>query len=845
MSKDKRDLDAELDRVLASIRDEEADDALVDAATERAWERISAAQNERDASGSVTQFRKPQERAESRSRGGRMWFGLAAAVVLLAAIGLGSLLLPPAPMEGTVGEATRIEGVLFKIADLQSEPLSAGDEIQTETVYRTGFGGGASVTLDDGSVVELDERSSFRVRRRGEETTIDVAQGRMIVEAAPQGEGHLHVRAPDCQVTVVGTVFAVNSGLKGSRVSVIEGEVEVRAEKTGLAVLNPGDQVTTSENLTAVPLEEEIAWSDKLDQHLALMRELIAVQEEVAARVGTPKLRHDTTLLNLSPANTVFFASIPNFAPTLATAHDVIRERAQENPVLGRFWNEEIVAQGVDEELDEIMKAVRRWGDALGDEIVVALPMEGNSPGAPLLMAGVKDADELRSLLEESRASVDGLYAYGPELLASPGADATAEGLHVLVLDELIMAAPEFVRVKSAYARLRGDEARLFQGSAFHAALAKRYAGGAEWLFGADLELIVGGLEREESGEEGAKVLAFLGVDDARHVILEKRSEGERSRHDVVMTFGGQRHGMMSWLAEPAPMRSLEFVSADASALMTMAIKEPSALFDEDLAGFLSSDALEGLAKMEAETGVNLRDDLMAALGGEFTVAIDGTLLPMPAWKVVVEAYDPARLQHALEGLITRASDLAAEQQVTPPSLESSEVRGRTFHELKGGSFPLSLHYTFADGYMLLAPSRVLLDQAIATREARASILSNPAFLAKLPSDGNTNFSAIFYQDLSRVLGPWAESLANQGQLSEEQSQMVSEILGSGAASLSWVYAESDSIRLSGSRQGGLLDLTSGAFLRGASLLGILGEADIQDAEESEVQMEDSGAQDA
>ena len=81
-------------------------------------------------------------------------------------------------------------------------------------------------------------------------------------------------------------------------------------------------------------------------------------------------------------------------------------------------------------------------------------------------------------------------------------------------------------------------------------------------------------------------------------------------------------------------MRSLEFVSADASAFMTLAIKEPSALFDEDLMGFLSSDALEGLAEMEREVGVNLRDDLVAALGGEVTLAIDGPLLPMPSWKV-------------------------------------------------------------------------------------------------------------------------------------------------------------------------------------------------------------------
>ena len=50
---------------------------------------------------------------------------------------------------------------------------------------------------------------------------------------------------------------------------------------------------------------------------------------------------------------------------------------------------------------------------------------------------------------------------------------------------------------------------------------------------------------------------------------------------------------------------------------------------------------------------------------------------------------------------------------------------------------------------------------------------------------------------------------------------------------------------LSGSRQGGLLDLTSGAFLRGASLLGILDNARSVVEEESDVVTEESGAQDA
>ena len=58
--------------------------------------------------------------------------------------------------------------------------------------------------------------------------------------------------------------------MKGDRVSVIEGEVHVEEDGTE-SILHSGDQISTSESMGSVPIENEIAWSDNREQHLALL----------------------------------------------------------------------------------------------------------------------------------------------------------------------------------------------------------------------------------------------------------------------------------------------------------------------------------------------------------------------------------------------------------------------------------------------------------------------------------------------------------------------------------------------------------------------------------------------
>ncbi len=88
-------------------------------------------------------------------------------------------------------------------------------------------------------------------------------------------------------------------------------------------------------------------------------------------------------------------------------------------------------------------------------------------------------------------------------------------------------------------------------------------------------------------------------------------------------------------------------------------------------------------------------------------------------------------------------------------AIEPSDAGGQRFyavHDLTSGN--VVAQYTFSDGYMILAPSRALLMQALQTHASGDSLARSAAFRALLPKDDNDNYSAVAYQNLSPVLTP-------------------------------------------------------------------------------------------
>src|SRR5436305_2319479 len=265
----------------------------------------------------------------------------------------------------SVGEARATvqvaSGAVYRVTDTESRAIGIGEGIGRGERIRTAKDANAVVKLEDGSLVEMKERSELSLSQNTDGTTINLNRGNVIVEAAKQRGGHLYVATDDALVSVTGTIFSVNNGTKGSRVSVLEGEVHVN-HAGDEKVLHPGDQTTTNVSLERVPIQEEVSWSRNAERYAKIITELTALRREIDQKVPRAGVRYSTRLLDLVPDGTVLYAALPNLANTIVESHRIMKERMQQNAALREWMQKEHVGQNGETELDRIIEEVNQFG---------------------------------------------------------------------------------------------------------------------------------------------------------------------------------------------------------------------------------------------------------------------------------------------------------------------------------------------------------------------------------------------------------------------------------------------------------------------------------------------------
>jgi hypothetical protein len=828
-----------LDRLTGEIRDQRLDDDTVAAATERVWDTLQTELStgeplrscadvqallpafvagelpERRALlvGDHTRECVPCRRALLELRGGGdrtsasrapvatggglpSWIKVAAAVVLMAGAGAIAMIAGGDFLaeRRLTAQVASVDGSLQLVTRSDTVDLGAGDSVGARQRLRTAKDGGAFLRLADGSVVEMAARSELRLRASRQGTRIELDRGNIIVHAADQGRGRLGVTTNECDVTVKGTIFAVNHGLKGSRVSVIEGEVEVR-QGGNQSVLLPGEQITTDDRLSTVAVADEISWSANADEHRRLLAELTQLQVEVADAVDIATPRTSTRLLDLVPADTVLYVAMPNLTEGLGTARRIFSSRLADSEVLREWWQREIVDRNIDSRIEESLDRLQFLGDAVGDEVVVALGASGlEDGGSIILLAELESPADFRALLEDHLTNQpDG--AAPVQLLDDPG-DPVHDGTEVViwVADDLVAAARTADLIAGVAARLDGNPGTGFATTELHGQLSDRYARGVEWVLGVDLAVVIGEATNDTTTEEMAMMDRF-GLLDATTLVLERRRAEIGSEIDAEIRFSDSRRGIAAWLAEPAPLATLDFVSSDATLVSAVAAKDGVELFDE-LMGMVATtgpDALTELESFENQFGIDLRDDLAAAIGGEGTFALDGPVIPVPTWKLILEVYDPATLEHTIGLVVDRANAELAANGADPITVETQTTDGQTLTTLRHPSSPVGFTYTMTDGFLVAGSNRWAVDQAVAVRSSGMGLAQSPAFRRLLPDNGFTDCSAVVYRNLSPILGILPESSLT-GQL--EGTETLKE---SAAPGMFCAYGFDDRILVAGS----------------------------------------------
>jgi FecR protein/Protein of unknown function (DUF3352)/Putative zinc-finger len=738
---------------------------------------------------------------------------------------------------GVAGTVDVAQGTVYKVTDTDSRPLAVGEKIERGERIRTAKDAGATVRLNDGSLVEMRERSEFYVSENSQGTTVNLARGLVIVEAAKQRNRHLYVRTDDALVSVTGTIFSVNSATKGSRVSVIEGEVHVDHQGQD-RVLHPGDQTTTNATLEPIAIKDEIKWSRNAERYTNLMTQLTAMRKDLNTKVQRPGVRYSTRLLDLMPEGTVLYGALPNLTNTIAQSHEIMQKRIQQNPALREWWqkeNHQSKADGAN--LNQVMERVREFGKYLGSEIAVSAQLGANGePQNPLVVGELSDAAGFRPFLEQQLAQLKTQGTNGPSIriiddpaTAAPSAvDDKQQEVLVWISGDIFAAAPKLEQLQRLAATMKAPGTNAFAQSAFYARISETYREGAGLIVAADLEKIVPQMMQQDAkqsgGEQRAEVFRELGLTNLKHFMVEQKEDAGKTLSRAMLTFNETKRGIPSWLAAPGPMGALEYISPDANMVTAFVVKEPVALVD-DLFGALEKvqpDLRAKLNELQTQHGLDVRKDFAAPLGGEFAFTIDGPILPTPSWKMIFEVYDQPKLQQTFERIVEEVNRVAGREGKGGLQWERTSVGGYTFYTLRSVDFGLEVHYTYAGGYLIVAPTGALLSNAIRYRDAGHTLLHSARFKSALPSDGNANFSAIFYHDLAPLLEPLTTRAAKSKNLTEEQQAALRQLGADQPPTLAYAYAQGDRIILAANTEGGPFGISP------ASLLGMPNAFELQ-----------------
>ena len=647
--------------------------------------------------------------------------GIVAAVLYVGRSSIDSALAPAGPRATVVS----VSGTLVK---LSLGSIETGMELDDGEAVRTAAGSGAVLRLDDGSVLEMNERTELSVQGAWSGNTIRLERGDIIVEAADQSGGRLRVVTRDTIASVKGTVFAVSSATTGSLVSVVEGSVEV-SQPGFKELLVAGQQAATTASLGAVSLMEAISWSSGANDYFELLSALALIEERLA---GVPGLRRQAHLVPSLPANTSAYFAIPNLEGAIAEALDLLEQRWLNNTALDEWWS-----AGDGRAMREMLEHLQAITPMLGEEIVFLLSGESivDDP-IPVMLAQVQSGRE-----EELRLAIEAI------------AGSQAASIPYQISAGLLLVADSPGNLALTAAQLGAGAS-----SPFATEIARRYERGVGWLAAIDVRTL-------GVGPNDGDLARALGIHNMRYLFVEQRTDALGDDTVATLMFDGPRTGIASWIAEPGPIGSAEYVSSTAIAASSGSTRDPREAFDQllSLVG-ANSDLVRELQKVEYDTGVSIGDDVVSSLGTDFVFAIEQISVPMPGWIAVFEVLNPGALDEAMRRLVvTINAHVPPDDDDARMMLTEETVNGRVWNSVRPGASLTTLYWTYDRGYLIASTDRALAVRAIGVRDSGSSLVRSSVFRRQFPRDGGLHHSGFFWLNTRDVADELALLVNNPG----------------------------------------------------------------------------------
>jgi len=152
--------------------------------------------------------------------------------------------------------------------------------LKARPIYATDIGENRSITLADGSTVDLNARSRIQVAFSKTQRSVQLIEGQALFVVAKDAVRPFVVQTGTAVVRAVGTEFDINKSSRGTKVTVVEGQVAI-AEELTIDPLSPprptyvsaGQQVTVTSRRVSEPTQADSAAATAWTVHRLIFEE--------------------------------------------------------------------------------------------------------------------------------------------------------------------------------------------------------------------------------------------------------------------------------------------------------------------------------------------------------------------------------------------------------------------------------------------------------------------------------------------------------------------------------------------------------------------------------------------
>jgi len=524
-------------------------------------------------------------------------------------------------------------------------------------------------------------------------------------------------------------------------------------------------------------------WAQEFEtKYPGLLAEFGQLFKKLQRDVQLPAGRRESRLLPLLPESTMSYSAFPNYGDAASQALTVFRQELKESSVLREWWQHGQAAT-VGPKIEDSLAKFSQLNQYLGAEIAVSGTMEGKEPNL-LIVAEIRKPGSQKYLqqmiTELAGKSKSSVHVLDQQELAAAETKPAAGDLLVLVRPDFVVAALNLATLRKFNSRLE-QGSRGFVATPFGHRVEQAYAAGVTMLAAADLQKLLSKVPQASNADQ--MTLQRSGFSDMKYLVWDHTRLNGQSVSEAELSFTGPRRAAAAWLAKPAPLGSLDFVSPKAIVAGTVVLANPTRIIDDykEITGAASAAIFTNLAQAEQVMKLSLRDDLLACLAGEITLELDSVTPPKPEWRAILKASDSRHLQQTLSSLLKTAQFRAEEFEEAGTTISTVEI--------PNGQSRLKIGYAIVDGYWILGSSREAVANAIHLHASGGSLAKSKKFLAALPPNHTAEASALFYQD------PIAMASLQLRGFSPEMAKSLADAGSESVPGLIALYGEESAIR--------------------------------------------------